>query len=151
MQVTFHWLRVQIFCYATENPELISETMEALLGTSDFDREISVSEHGNEIMIFSCRMTKQKEFKALFSRLGDEVIDDIKGDIENRVDEDCTFYIRLDKQEAVQGRYRIAHHGDVIAITGKVQSHPARKEVAVRNMLEFLDSIPHSESVSSSD
>lgn len=151
MQVTFHWLRVQIFCYATENPELISETMEALLGTSDFDREISVSEHGNEIMIFSCRMTKQKEFKALFSRLGDEVIDDIKGDIENRVDEDCTFYIRLDKQEAVQGRYRIAHHGDVIAITGKVQSHPARKDVAVRNMLEFLDSIPHSESVSSSD
>lgn len=151
MQVTFHWLRVQIFCYATENPEIISETMEALLGTSDFDREISVSEHGNEIMIFSCRMTKQKEFKALFSRLGDEVIDGIKGDIENRVDEDCTFYIRLDKQEAVQGRYRIAHHGDVIAITGKVQSHPARKEVAVRNMLEFLDSIPHSESVSSSD
>lgn len=151
MQVTFHWLKVQTFCYATENSELIAETMETLLGTPDFERELSVSEHGNEIMILSRRMTKQKEFKALFSKLGDEVLDRIRDDIENRVDEDCTFYIRLDKQEAVQGRYKIAHHGDVISITGKVQSHPARKEVAVRNMLEFLDSIPHSESVSSSD
>lgn len=149
MQVTFHWLRVQIFCYATENRELIGETMEALLGTPEFDAEVSESEHGNEIIILSSRMTKQREFKALFSKLGDEVIEDIRSDIENRIDEDCTFYIRLDKQDAVQGKYRIAHHGDVIAITGKVQSHPARKEVAVRNMLEFLDSIHHSESVSS--
>ena len=48
------------------------------------------------------------------------------------------FYTRLDKQRAVCGEYKIAHHGDVISITGKVASNPARKEVAMENMTQFL-------------
>ena len=32
-----------------------------------------------------------------------------------------------------------------MAITGKVQSHPARKDVAVRNLKEFLTGMDHSE------
>ena len=51
------------------------------------------------------------------------------------------FYIRLDKQKAVQGIYEIAHHGDVISIFGKVQAHPAKKEVAVKVMTEFIEGI----------
>lgn len=151
MQVTFHWVRVQMFCYATERKELLGETMAELLGTDEFDVDISESEHGNTMLIMSSRLTKQKEFTALFTKLGKDVLESIEADIENRIDDDCVFYVRLDKQKAVQGQYSVAHHGDVISITGKVQSHPARKEVAVRNMLEFLNSLPHSDSVSSSD
>ena len=65
----------------------------------------------------------------------------IKEDVENRVDEDCVFYMRLDKQKAVRGEYEVAHHGDVISITGKIQSHPARKDVAESNIVAFLDSL----------
>lgn len=151
MQVTFHWVRVQMFCYATERKELLGETMAELLETDEFDVDISESEHGNTMLIMSSRLTKQKEFTALFTKLGKDVLESIEADIENRIDDDCVFYVRLDKQKAVQGQYSVAHHGDVISITGKVQSHPARKEVAVRNMLEFLNSLPHSDSVSSSD
>ena len=63
---------------------------------------------------------------------------------DNRIDEDCVFYMRLDKQKAVTGTYEVAHHGDVIAITGKVQSHPARKEVAERVLTDFLSGLDHS-------
>ena len=80
-----------------------------------------------------------------FSKLGANIRDAIVEDIDNRIDEDCVFYIRLDKQKAVQGIYDIAHHGDVISITGKVQSHPARKDVATRNMLAFLEGIVYPE------
>ena len=52
--------------------------------------------------------------------------------------------MRLDKQKAVTGTYEVAHHGDVIAITGKVQSHPARKEVAERVLTDFLSGLDHS-------
>lgn len=144
MQVIFHWIRVQTFCYATERRDLLEETMTELLGTDEFTEDISESEHGNVMTILEARLTKQREFEALFRKLGRDVCEWALGDIENRVDDDCVFYIRLDKQCAVQGEYKVAHHGDVLAITGKVQSHPARKEVAVGNLKDFLTAMINS-------
>ena len=101
--------------------------------------------------ILEARLTKQKQFRQLFEKLGGDIRTWLVDDMENRVDEDCVFYMRLDKQKAVEGVYEIAHHGDVISITGKVQSHPARKEIAVRIMDDFLTGIEdHSSSDGSS-
>lgn len=150
MQVVFHWVRVQTFCYATEKRELLEETMTELLGTDEFEEEISEGEHGNVMTILEARLTKQREFNALFRKLGPEICGWIVDDIENRIDDDCVFYIRLDKQKAVQGQYEVAHHGDVIAITGKVQAHPAKKDVAVRTLKEFLTGLDQSDSSGSS-
>ena len=150
MQVVFHWVRVQTFCYATEKRELLEETMTELLGTDEFEEEISEGEHGNVMTILESRLTKQREFNALFRKLGPEICGWIVDDIENRIDDDCVFYIRLDKQKAVQGQYEVAHHGDVVAITGKVQAHPAKKDVAVRTLKEFLTGLDQSDSSGSS-
>ncbi|AMK14065.1 RNA-binding protein [methanogenic archaeon mixed culture ISO4-G1] len=141
MQVTFHWVRVQTFCYATEKQDLIEDTLKELLGDIEFEEEISESEHGNSMMILEARITKQREFADLFSKLGDGILDFILEDIDNRVDEDDMFYLRLDKQKAVQGIYEVAHHGDVISIFGKVQAHPAKKEAAIRVLKEFIQSL----------
>lgn len=141
MQVTFHWIRVQTFCYATERQDLIEDTLKELLGDIEFEEEITESEHGNTMMILETRITKQKEFNELFSKLGRPVLDFIMEDIENRVDEDDMFYLRLDKQKAVQGIYEVAHHGDVISIFGKVQAHPARKDVAVKVLSDFIQGL----------
>lgn len=138
MNGTFHWLKAQTFCYATEKEDLLTETMTALLGTEELDKDISEGEHGNKTVIIQRSLEKQKEVVTLFTNLGEDVISDIIDDIDNRVDEDCTFFLRLDKQKAVEGVYAIAHHGDVIALTGKVVSHPARKEVAIGNLKTFL-------------
>ncbi len=141
MQVTFHWVRVQTFCYATERQDLIEDTLKELLGDIEFEEEISESEHGNSMMILEAHITKQREFADLFSKLGDGILDFILEDIDNRVDEDDMFYLRLDKQKAVQGIYEVAHHGDVISIFGKVQAHPAKKEAAIRVLKEFIQSL----------
>jgi hypothetical protein len=141
VQVTFHWVRVQTFCYATERQDLIEDTLKELLGDIEFEEEITESEHGNTMMILETRITKQREFTELFSKLSDEVLDYILEDIDNRVDDDDMFYLRLDKQKAVQGVYEIAHHGDVISIFGKVQAHPAKKDVAMRVLSDFIKDI----------
>lgn len=138
---TFHWIRVQTFCYATERKELLEEVMEELLGDAEYSEELTESEHGNTMIILEARLTKQKQFKQLFERLGADIREWIVSDMENRIDEDCVFYMRLDKQKAVMGEYAVAHHGDVISITGKVQSHPARKEIAARALEGFLAGI----------
>jgi RNA binding exosome subunit len=119
--------------------------MASLMGTEEFECDVANSEHGNRILILSSELSKQKEVVPVFQRLGKDLVDNLKGNLEDRIDEDCVFYVRLDKQELVQGRYVIAHHGDVLSITGKVASHPARKEIAIRKMAEFLDSLVFSE------
>lgn len=141
MNVTFHWVRVQTFCYATERQDLLEDTLVELLGDIEFEEEVCESEHGNTMLILETRITKQKEFAELFGKLGDDILDSIVEDADNRVDEDDMFYLRLDKQKAVQGIYEIAHHGDVISIFGKVQAHPAKKEVAVKVLKEFIESV----------
>ena len=146
----FHWIRVQTFCYATERKELLEETMENLLGEADeYSEDESVGEHGNVMTILEARLTHQRQYRKHFTDLGPEIRGWILSDLDNRIDEDCVFYIRLDKQKAVQGIYEPAHHGDVIAITGKVQAHPARKEVAARVLSEFLADVDHSSATSS--
>ena len=141
---TFHWIRVQTFCYATERKELLEEVMEELLGEAEYSEEPTESEHGNIMTILEARLTKQRQYRDLFTALGPEIRKWIVDDIDNRVDEDCVFYMRLDKQRAVQGSYEVAHHGDVIAIPGTVQSHPARKAVAERILTEVLSDLDHS-------
>ena len=138
MQATFHWLRIETFCYATEKEDLVSETFQQIAGTDEFQMDISESEHGNQMLILQHMITKQRDMDALFLRLGKDLMQNFLDDMENRIDDDCVFYTRLDKQKAVQGIYAVAHHGDVISITGKVASNPAKKEVAMRNMTDFL-------------
>ena len=141
MQATFHWLRIETFCYATEKEDLVSETFQQIAGTDEFQMDISESEHGNQMLILQHMITKQRDMDALFLRLGKDLMQGFLDDMDNRIDDDCVFYTRLDKQKAVQGIYAVAHHGDVISITGKVASNPAKKEVAMRNMTEFLQKI----------
>jgi len=141
MQATFHWLRIETFCYATEKEDLVGQTFTDLVGTDEFQTDISESEHGNQMIILQHMVTKQREMDALFKRLGQGLLQKFIDDIDNRIDEDCVFYTRLDKQKAVCGEYAVAHHGDVISITGKVASNPAKKEVAIRNMTEFLNKL----------
>jgi len=144
MNVTFHWLRIQAFCYATERQDLIEDTLKELLGNIEFEEEICESEHGNSMMILETRVTKQREFRDVFSKLGDDILDFILENIDNRVDDDDIFYLRLDKQKAVQGIYEVAHHGDVISIFGKIQAHPAKKEVAVKVLKQFIEELKDS-------
>jgi Predicted exosome subunit len=141
MQGTFHWFRVQVFCYATEDESLIHDSMVELLGTDEFECDVAESEHGNRLIVLGTELTKQRTIEPIFKRMGENVISRIIDDIDNRIDDDCVFYLRLDKQKLVKGEYKIAHHGDVLSLTGKVVSHPARKEIATRNLLQFFNSI----------
>lgn len=141
MQGTFHWIRINVFGYATENEELIYEAISKLAGTDEIECDVADSEHGNRLIILSCELTKQREIVPIFVNLGRDLINELLNDLEKRIDDDCVFYLRLNKQDLVQDRCVIAHHGDVLSITGKIVSHPARKEIATENMRNFLNSL----------
>jgi len=130
-----------MFCYATEDEDRLHDLMLRITGADEIDAEISDGHHGNDMIIFSVSLGKDRECGELFKRLGTDVVNEILDKLGDRIDDDCTFYLRLDKQAAVLERYEIAHHGDVLSITCKIVSHPARKEIAEKNMRTFLGSL----------
>ena len=141
MASTFHWVKVKAVCYATEDEDLIHDVMMTLTGAEDdesFDVDISEGLHGNPITVIDANLTHNKEYERLFRNIGEGSLRTVLEEIEQRVDDDCILYMRLDKQKAVQGVYEISHSGDVISITAKIVAHPAKKEIAVKNAKEYL-------------
>ena len=141
MASVFHWVKVKAVCYATEDENLIHDVMEELTGIEDddcFDIDVSEGLHGNPITVIDANLSHNKEYERLFRNIGEGPLRSVLDEIEDRVDDDCILYMRLDKQKAVQGIYEISHTGDVISITAKIVAHPAKKEIAVKNAKEYL-------------
>ena len=141
MASTFHWVRVKAICYATENEDLICDTVSELAGTEDLEIDISEGLHNNPLTVVDANLSKNKEYATLFTNLGNDILVQLLDDLDSRVDDDCVFYMRLDKQKAVCGEYEISHGGDVISITAKIMAHPAKKEVALGIIRDYLNQL----------
>ena len=61
----------------------------------------------------------------------DRIIDEIG----ERVDDDCSFHLRLDKQEAYSG---ISALGEGLHLRAKVEAYPAKREKAVEAVRRSL-------------
>lgn len=141
MASVFHWVRIKVVCYATEDEGLLHEMMTKLVGADGegiFEVDISEGLHGNPITVIDAELTKNRDIDRLFANIGSGAVSAVMDELEQRVDDDCILYMRLDKQKAVKGIYEITHSGDVVSVTAKVVSHPAKKEVAVRNAKEYF-------------
>jgi len=141
MATSFHWIKIKTVCYATEDDVRLKDMMAPLAGEAEINVDISEGIHGNPITVMDCQLTHNKEYDSLFRTLGPGIVESILTDIDAKIDDDCILYFRLDKQRAVKGEYAIAHGGDVISITCKVSSHPAKKEFAVRTATEYLTAL----------
>ncbi len=142
MQPVFRWVRVRVMCYATEDRDRIAEVFRTFIGTDEWNEDVVEGEMGNITVIMDAEITRQKDIDGIFVRLGDETVDRISSELEDRTDEDCTFYVRLDKQKAFSGTYSVATGGDVISLTCKVASYPAKRELAVDILRNYLRSLP---------
>ena len=144
--MTLHSLRFRAFCQATEDEEKVAR---ALLFTSgsekeDLERTKCMGYHGNPILLLEVVVTKAKMVKNVFLRLSPEDRAELLRTIEDRVDEECTFYFRLDKQEAFFSRIFLGERedeNDVIAVHGKVKTYPKTRDGALEVMREFLSSL----------
>ena len=141
MAGVFHWVKIRSFCYATEDENKLRRIMTDISGTEDIGIEMSDGHHGNSMAILTADIKGDRKCRELFGRLGKDVIGHILRDIDSMIDDDCTFRMRLCKQAAVSERYEIVRHGDVVSITCKIASHPARKDIAEKNMIVFLESL----------
>lgn len=140
MKLAFRWIKSRVMIYSTEDEELVTGMFEELVGTDEYERDIAEGELGNETLILEANLSRRRDIDGLFDRLGEDVIRWILDEIEERIDEDCSFFFRLDKQKAVTGEYVIGSGGDVVSFICKVASYPAKRELAIDVLKKYLNS-----------
>ena len=113
-------LHFRTFVHESEDEQKVIEAMHFATGLEEFDRDTTEGHHGNKIVILEGHIKDKKAVKAFFKRMSKEDIQVLLDTLENRVDEECFIFLRLDKQKAylqelamttTDGRHRRAGQG----------------------------------------
>ncbi len=145
MAKTFHYIRVRVMCNATEDEDLLAQTMELLCDPERIEVSEGEGHHGNRLLMFEADLKSGKDHKRLFNTIGIEAMKSILAELDERMDEDNAFYLRFDKQKAVQGVWELVRHGDVFMVNGKVETHPVDRDAALIKMRTFLNDLVHND------
>ena len=138
--VPFHYVDLRTFCYATEDEKRVEAALRTYL-PEDYPIERTESEghYGDRIVVLSARVENADEVRHVLSRVASlSDIDDVRAELDDRVDDNCSFFLTLDKQSAFRGDIT---RGDGITLRAKVEAYPAKRENAIANARELLDEL----------
>lgn len=144
----FHYVMLRAFAHETEDPARVK----GALRTAAQDDRIVPKEtfadgsHGNRIVILESEVKSAPAVKRLFAQLAADDPEGFRHVVQTareRVDEHLNLHFRLDKQEAAQGRLRIAGDDDAITVRGKIRSFESKRSAAsletpLRDLQAFL-------------
>ena len=136
-RVPFHYIDLRSFCYATEDEKRVEAALRRLLPEEfELDRVENTGHHGDRIVVLSARVDTADEMRVVLDRLAElDEIDRVVDELDERVDDNCSFFLRLDKQQAFKNSVRL---GAGITLRAKVEAYPAKHEKAVANAREAL-------------
>ncbi|MFC5279491.1 RNA-binding protein [Halorubrum rubrum] len=135
--VPFHYVDLRAFSYATEDEKRVEEALRSLLPEdAELDRVENVGHHGDRIVVLSARIERADGMRHVLDRIAElDDLDRVLAELDQRVDDNCALFMRLDKQAAFRGEVRL---GPGITVRAKVEAYPAKKEAAVENARETL-------------
>jgi RNA-binding protein len=139
--VPLHYIDLRAFSYATEDDKRVADALRTFLPEEweSLDRAVTEGYHGDRIVVLSTRVERADDVRNLLDSLTNlDGIEEVIAELDQRVDEDCTFFLTLDKQAALRGEVAL---GDGITLRGKVEAYPAEKDSAVSNVRGILTSL----------
>ena len=137
-RVPFHYIDLRTFCYATEDEKRVEDALRHFLPEEfEIDRVENTGHHGDRIVVLSARVESADGMRVVLDRLAElDAIDRVLEELDERVDDNCSFFLRLDKQAAFNGLVRL---GEGITLRAKVEAYPAKHEKAVANAREAIE------------
>ncbi|TQQ79538.1 RNA-binding protein [Halonotius roseus] len=137
-RVPFHYIDLRTFCYATEDEKRVEDALRHFLAEEfEIDRVTNTGHHGDRIVVLSARVESADGMRVVLDRLAElDAIDRVLEELDDRVDDNCSFFLRLDKQAAFNGLVRL---GEGITLRAKVEAYPAKHEKAVANAREAIE------------
>ncbi|UPW00294.1 RNA-binding protein [Halorussus gelatinilyticus] len=139
-EVPFHYIDLRAFCYATEDDKRVEQALRTYLPEEfEIERATSEGHHGDRILVLSARVENADEMRHVLSKVAQlPDAEDLLDELDERVDDNCSLFLRLDKQAAYRGE---AELGEGITFRAKVEAYPAEKEAAVENAREAFASL----------
>lgn len=136
-RVPLHYVDLRAFCYATEDEKRVETALRTFLPEEfDLERVENVGHHGDRIVVLSARVENADDMRHVLARVSDlDEIDRVVDELDDRIDDNCALFLRLDKQAAFRDDVRL---GPGITLRAKVEAYPAKKEAAVENARELL-------------
>jgi RNA binding exosome subunit len=136
-KVPFHYVDLRAFSYATEDVKRVEQALRSLLPEDvELDRVENAGHHGDRIVVLSARVERADEMRHVLDRLAElNDLDRVLDELDERVNDNCALFLRVDKQAAFRGEVRL---GPGITVRTKVEAYPAKKEKAVANARETL-------------
>ena len=136
--VPFHYVDLRTFCYATEDEKRVEQALRQFLPEEyEIERAINRGHHGDRIVVFSARVDNADDVRHVLRLLSEmSEIESVIGELDERVDDNCSFFLRLDKQRAFKGD---VDRGQGITLRAKVEAYPAKQPAAVENTREALE------------
>lgn len=134
--VPFHYVDLRTFAYDTEDERRVESALRLFLPEDTaIEREESKGFHGDRIVVLSARVETADAIRFVIDRLRNADIRRLDAELADRIDDDCSLHLHLDKQAAATGEVAF---GDGIAFRAKVEAYPANKDAAIENVREFL-------------
>ena len=138
--VPFHYVDLRTFCYATEDDKRVEEALRTFL-PEDYPIERAKSEghYGDRIIVLSARVENADDIRHVLTQVASAPdIDAVRAELDDRVDDNCSFFLTFDKQAAFGGS---VERGDGITLRAKVEAYPAKREKAVENARDLLEEL----------
>jgi len=92
--------------------------------------------------VINAELKRSKSVKKMLEHLKELLNDEDKEylleNLEEKVDETGTFFIRFNKQKAYLGEVAVGEGEDVIQVKIKVKAFPMKKETVVKTIKEWL-------------
>jgi len=138
--VPFHYVDLRTFCYATEDEKRVETALRTFLPEeTEIERDVTEGHYGDRILVLSVRLERADDVRYVLSKLTElDSFDRLLSELEERIDENCAFFIQLDKQAAYRGDVEL---GDGLMLRGKVEAYPAKKERAIETAREALEEL----------
>ncbi len=129
-----HHISMRAIVAATESEEKVKSAMSLFLFDGKINTITSEGHFGNPILILQAHIKGKncmRFIELLKSKLSEQELGRLKNECSQRIDDDCYFHIRFDKQAAYKGAVQLATTTDTIAAEIKIKAYPAKRELAI--------------------
>ena len=141
-----HRLIFRVITHSTEDPERVAAALDEVIPENAVvHRERVDGHHGNVMHVLTATVEGKHDATAalavVLGRLGRDDLERIKEELPLRMDEECAFHLRLDKQRAYGGKVVLADNENCIFLKARVECYPARHGAAVEVVGALIDGL----------
>ena len=134
-----HNIKFRAFVYENESVDELSEAILNILPEADIEAEEAEGLLEDKIIILSGSVSKKRYTKTFFSTLLEWAdLNKLNNDLERKIDDKGNWFLRFDKEDALDEKWTILDSGDSIHLKIKIAAYPAKKEIAVEKVREAI-------------